>query len=385
MMRPRWRKVIHDLFDNLPRTLLVVFSIAVGIFSIGVIAGAYVIIGHDMPISYAANNPANVELRMANFDDEVLTSVRNSDGIASAEARRVFNIRVREPGTEKWTTLDMAALDNYERNSVNLLIPIQGASIPGKHQVVIEKDLLSHLNIQIGEQLEFQLPDGSIKTLPVVGIVQDPSTSAGDFLASPYAFITMNTLQFFDQPQLFNRIYATVDTGGNDLPHIRAVGSDIQDKLERNGTLVIRSRFSESHKHPLADTINAILGILLALGVLIVFLSSSLIANTLSALLTQHLRYIGIIKLVGGRNRQVLLMYLALIIAFAIIALVDRRPAWRSGCLWAGGLHLRGPSISGCSDTGSSPWRFISRWLWEYLFPWWRDWPPSSKAPASQF
>jgi hypothetical protein len=31
-MRPRWRKIFLDLFDNWTRTLLVVFSIAVGVF-----------------------------------------------------------------------------------------------------------------------------------------------------------------------------------------------------------------------------------------------------------------------------------------------------------------------------------------------------------------
>jgi putative ABC transport system permease protein len=71
----------------------------------------------------------------------------------------------------------------------------------------------------------------------------------------------------------------------------------------------------------MASTINAILGILLALGILIVFLSSSLIANTLNALLNQHLRHIGVIKLVGGRNRQVLGMYLVLITVFGLLAL----------------------------------------------------------------
>lgn len=331
MMRPRWRKVLHDFFDNLPRTLLVVFSIAVGIFSIGVLAGAYEIISHDMSVSYAANNPANIEIRMVNFGEEVLTSVRNTAAIKQAEARRVFNIRVRAPGTDKWTTLDMAALDDYEENSVNLLVTLQGAGIPDKNEVVIEKDLLNHLDAQVGGQLEFQLPDGSIKTLPVVGVVQDSSTSAGDFLASPYAFITTNTLQFFDQPQLFNRVYATVESGSDDLAYIRSVGADLQDKLERNGTIVIRTRFSESHEHPMGATINAILWILLALGVLVVFLSSSLIANTLSALLNQHLRYIGVIKLIGGRNRQVLSMYLALILAFGVIALAMAVPLGGAG------------------------------------------------------
>jgi putative ABC transport system permease protein len=101
-MKPRWRKVFHDLLDNKARTLLVVFSIAVGVFSIGVIAGAYQIIGNDMSASYSANRPANVELRMADFDDDMLDLIHNQDGVEEAEGRRVFNIRVRVPGTEKW-------------------------------------------------------------------------------------------------------------------------------------------------------------------------------------------------------------------------------------------------------------------------------------------
>lgn len=331
MFRPRWRKVIHDLFDNVARTLLVVFSIAVGVFSIGVISGAYVIIGTDMGVSYASNIPSNIELRMANFNDEVLNSVQNTHGVDEAEARRVFNVRVRVLGTEKWTTLDVVAFDSFEKNKINLIKPIEGDVMPGKREVTVEKDALQDLNVAVGGRLEFELADGSIKSLPVVGIVQDSAMGAGDFLASKHAYVTMTTLQYLQQPQEFNRIYATVSEGQDDMPHIRDVAASLKDKIEKGGTLVVRTRFSESHKHPLADTLNAILGILLALGILIVFLSSSLIANTLSALLTQHLRFIGVIKLIGGRNRQVFIMYLALIMSFGIIALLIAIPLGGAG------------------------------------------------------
>lgn len=326
MFRPRWRKVVHDLFDNIARTLLVVFSIAVGVFSIGVISGAYVIISHDMPITYAANVPANVELRMANFGDEVLDSVRNSKDVKDAEARYVFNVRVRVPGTQKWTTLDLMAFDDFKKNEVNLQVPVEGQSIPDKHEVVIERGVLDELDTSVGGELEFELLDGTTKILPVVGIVKDSATGAGDFLASETAYITMTTLPSMQQPQTFNRIYLTIESGGDDLAHIREVGANVKDKLEKGGALVIRTRFSETHKHPLADTLNAVLGILLALGVLILFLSSSLIANTLSALLNQHLRFIGVMKLIGGRSRQVLIMYLILILSFGIIALLIAVP-----------------------------------------------------------
>jgi len=330
-MKPRWRKVIHDLLDNKARTLLVVLSIAVGVFSIGVIAGAYQIISNDMSVSYSANRPANVELRMANFDEDVLKMIHNQRGVEDAEGRRVFNMRVRVPGTEKWTALDMIAFDDFEKNSIDLLTPVEGQSMPGKRQVLLEQDVLQHIDTGVGGLLEFQLPDGSTKTLPVVGVVQDTAAGAGDFLASPSGYITLDTLEYLGQPRLYNRAFVIVSEAGDDIFHIRDMGAKLKDKLEKNGSKVIRLRFSKTHVHPLADTVNAILGILMALGILIVFLSSSLIANTLNALLNQHLRYIGVIKLVGGQRRQVFFMYLTLIMAFGILALLIAIPLGGQG------------------------------------------------------
>jgi len=330
-MKPRWRKVWHDLIDNKARTLLVVFSIAVGVFSIGVIAGAYQIISNDMSASYSSNLPANIELRMTNFDEDMLSLIHNQRGVEDAEGRRVFNVRVRVPGTEKWTTLDMTAFEDFEKNAINLLTPIEGETMPRKREVLVEQDALQHIDTGLGGLLEFQLPDGSTRTLPVAGIVQDTAAGAGDFLASPYAYITMDTLQYLGQPRLFNRALVIVSEGADDIFHIREMGAKLKDKIEKNGNTVIRSRFSETHKHPLADTVNAILGILMALGILIVFLSSSLIANTLNALLNQHLRYIGVIKLVGGQRRQVFFMYLTLIMAFGILALLIAIPLGGQG------------------------------------------------------
>jgi putative ABC transport system permease protein len=76
-MRPRWRKVIHDLIDNKSRTLLVVLSIAVGVFSIGVIAGTFMIISNDMSKGYAANNPMNIEIRGDGYSESGCPSARD--------------------------------------------------------------------------------------------------------------------------------------------------------------------------------------------------------------------------------------------------------------------------------------------------------------------
>jgi putative ABC transport system permease protein len=330
-MRPRWRKVFLDLLENKLRTALVVFSIAIGVFSIGVISGAYVIISEDMSASYSANNPMNVELRTDDFGDELVTTVKGVRGVADAEGRRIFAIRVREPGSDKWITLDLVAMDDFKKTKVNLLRPIAGATSPGKEQVLLEKKALTELNVKVGDILEFQLPNDTIKQMPVVGIVQDQTTGAGDFLAPPFAYISMDTLSFVRQPDAFNRMFVTASELNSNTEHLRQLAATVKDKIEKTDIEVNRTRITKTNEHPMASTVQAILGILLALGVLILFLSSSLIANTLSALLNQHLRHIGVMKLVGGQRNQIFAMYITLIMIFGVIALIIAVPIGGQG------------------------------------------------------
>ncbi len=329
--RPRWRKVLHDLVDNKSRTGLVVVSIIVGVFSIGVISGAYAIINHDMSASYAAGNPANVEVRGEGFTKDQVSRVENLDGMMDAEGRRVISSRFRVPGKSQWIMLNLIGIEDFKDLKINNLTSIEGVRYPKKKELILEVKAAQELGVAPGDSLEIQLNNGTIKTLPVVGIVQDPGTGAGDFLASNLAYITSSSLEYLNEPEIFNRVYATVKENGNDQDYLRQITADIKDKLEKSGAAVLRTRVGLSNEHPLASTVQAILGILLALGILILFLSSSLIANTLNALLNQHLRHIGVIKLIGGRRNQVIGMYFLLILAFSAIALTIAVPLGGQG------------------------------------------------------
>lgn len=325
MIRPRWRKVISDLWDNKLRTLLVVASIAVGVFSIGMIAGAYEIISHDMGASYASANPANINLLVDPFSQDLLDSIQNLPGVQEAEGRSIMPIRARIPGGE-WTNLNLVAIDDFKTLHINLLLPLQGSAIPANKQVILESKALTELPVHVGDALDFQLPDGSVKTMTIAGIVQDQTTAAGDFLAAPLGYVTLDTLPWLGLPALYNHIFARVGADSNNMDHIQQVSSLVSDKVEKTGRQVYRTELNKTNEHPMASTVKAILGILMALGFLIVFLSSSLIANTLNSLLTQHLPHIGVMKLIGARSQQIFGMYITLILSFGLIALLIALP-----------------------------------------------------------
>jgi putative ABC transport system permease protein len=324
-IRPRWHKIFSDLWDNKLRTMLVVFSIAVGVFAVGMIVGSYVIISNDMSVSYASTNPANIEIMTDGFDDDLIKTIQNVEGVKEVEGRRFVNLRARV-GDGPWVNLDLIAQPDFIENEINLTSLIEGVSTPAEREVLIEKDALDYLPVTVGQQVEFQLPNGTNRMMPVVGIVQDQSTGAGDFLASPLGYTPFDTLDWLSQPELYNRLWVTVKDYPNDEDYIRQVANDVSDKLEKSGRQVYRSRFNKTNEHPMTSTVQAVLGVLGFLGILVVFLSSSLIANTLSALLNQHTRFIGVMKLVGARSQQIFGMYLFLILAFGLIALVIAIP-----------------------------------------------------------
>ena len=94
VVRPRWSKVLADLWDNKTRTLLVVLSIAVGVFAIGTIANAFQILSVDIDASYASVNPPNITILTEPFDEAFLSSMEGMPGVADAEGRRHLTVSV---------------------------------------------------------------------------------------------------------------------------------------------------------------------------------------------------------------------------------------------------------------------------------------------------
>lgn len=318
-LKPRWNKVFTDLWDDKTRTGLVVASIAVGVFAIGMIITAFVILRADINHSYASVNPPNIEIQTDPFDKDLVRVIEKLPGVEEVEGRRIIQIRARK-GAENWQGLSLVGVSDFAGN-INHLDPIEGTQFAGENEVVISQNMMHITGFQIGDIIEIELPDGSNHELTVVGLVTDQSTSKPDPNATNNAYITLKTLRSFGFESYFNQLYITVDGDGSHGEIIAGVAANIENKIEKSKREVYRSEENLSSEHPMTDSILAVIGVLGALGGLITILSSSLIINTLNALLTQQLRQIGIMKLIGGRSFQIMGMYLTLIIAYGLIAL----------------------------------------------------------------
>jgi len=325
VLRPRWRKVASDLWDNKVRTLLVVASIAAGVFAIGMIAGAHSIVGQDLVASHLATNPANIELVTDPFDADFVEAVRRVAGVGEADGRRIVTVRL-ERGPGVWANIDLVAVSDCATLQTNLFLPMQGSSVPTDRELLLERRTFDELGAQVGDVLEIQLGDGTRRQMIVAGEVQQPNASIGSLLGDYKAYVTLDTLEWLRHPSSLNRLHITVAEQHDDPAHIHEVADRVSHLIKKSGRQVHYEKLSRSDEYQLASIVEALVGVLSALGVLVLFLSGSLISNTMSALLSQHVRQIGVMKLVGARRFQIIGMYLALIGGFSLIALAIAIP-----------------------------------------------------------
>ena len=326
LLRPRWSKVVSDLFDNKMRTLLVVASIAVGVFSIGMIVSTYGILSEDINHSYASVQPANIQIRTDPFSEDFTRIIERTLGVKDAEGRRIFRIRTSEDGAS-WKNLNLIAVEDFGSMNINQLATIEGTRFPNNRELLISDSFMNSTGYQVGDQIEIELPDGSTYILPVVGIVIDQATGGDDPTSGANAYITLDSLESLGLEKYFNHLYVNVSGDGGDEAAIDEVAAAVEDKIEANHREVYRIDTKVSNQHPMEPTVLALLGVLGALGFLITILSSTLIINTLNGLLSQHMRQIGIMKLIGGRSFQILGMYLVMIFAYGVFALIIAVPA----------------------------------------------------------
>lgn len=323
--RPRWQKVWRDLWLYRARTLLVILSIAVGVFAVGLITSAWVILGREMPASYAAIHPASAILYTADFDDQLLQTIRQMSGVADAMGRRSMVVRL-QTGPNEWARLELDALSSYKNMPVNKVTAVEGAASPTDKAVLLERGGVGMINGKLGDKLRIENGPDVRRTLQLTGIAYDPSLPPTTFSGMMYGFVNLTTLQWLGEPRSYNELYFTVSEKADDHDHIQEVTNAVRKQVTRAGVKVFAAWVPTPGEHPTTPIVQAVLLVLAALGVTALGISALLVINTVSAVITQQTRQIGVLKAIGADSGQLQQLYCGLILVYGGIASLVAMP-----------------------------------------------------------
>ncbi|NDJ36356.1 MAG: ABC transporter permease, partial [Chloroflexi bacterium] len=326
MLLIRWRKVLRELWNNKARTLLVVMSIAVGVFAVGTIANSWVVLINDLNTAYLATNPASATLRVSAFDEDLVNAVESRRDIAQAEGRQsaIVKLYLPEGGT---VNLNLLAVEDFTDVAISQMTPEEGAWPPNSRQILLERSWLAEFGLTIGEQVTVETADGRTYQLDLAGSAHDLHViSAGNSeVATGYA--TLDTLNYLGLPTTFNTLYLTVAQNATDQAYITQVVTEVKEQtLERNGFTVLSTTIPTPGEAFLTVIIQAVLGVLAVVGLFSLVLSGALVLNTVSAVVTRQLREIGVMKSIGGERGQIIEIYLASVTIYGLLSLVIAIP-----------------------------------------------------------
>jgi len=328
-MRPRIRKIFYDFRSNPSRSLLVILSIFVGLFAVGMIMTLWICIPADLRTGYELSNPANIYFRLSSFDNSLIRSVSRWENVKDAMGTSMATLRAYDgSGKLKKITVQAVSDDSWPVNHIDVL---EGRWPLGEGECAVENYKLGDLDGAVGKPVTVKTTSGKEIQLTIAASIRDQSLGAGDysivFIEPIQLYINENMLRKLEMSTEWNQLRIVLKEGGMDEGLIRDQANIYADRLKKAGYQVHSIAIRRSDAHPTADYVDAIAGILLLIGILVLFLSSSLTNNTLTAILSNQMRQIGAMKTVGATYAQIVTMYMLLILLYSVIALILAIPA----------------------------------------------------------
>ncbi len=327
MLSARWYKVFNDLWGNKTRTVLIVLSIAVGLFALGMSVISLIILPEEMDKGYAAINPSSGTVNTYEpFDEDLIRSVRRMKEVQDADGRWYFPVRLQvRPGD--WRNIHLFAVSDYDQMRVSKIRPQSGAWPPPKHELLIERAAMGLMGgAKVGDVVLIETPARLVRELRVAGLVHDLAQVPAPVNGAPYGYISFDTLEWLGAPRGFNQLHFIIAENKAGKQEAQRVVNLVKDKVEKSGRTIVVSQIVEPGELPLNNVLKTILLLLGVLGFLSLLLSAFLIVNTISALVTQQVRQVGVMKAVGAHAGQIMGMYLALVLIYGLLALIIAVP-----------------------------------------------------------
>jgi putative ABC transport system permease protein len=332
MIGVRRTKVLREIWWFKARTILVVLAIAVGVGSFGLIGAGRAILERDMQNGFAGTQPAHAVLSLAPFDEGLVERVVHMAGITAAEGRRAATARLAVAG-DTWVTLELQAARDWSALTISEVVPEPGSPAhPPRDAILLERSSARQFGLAVGQTARVRTPDGQERDLTIAGLVRDQAITPSNInTTTAFGYVALETLATLDEPREYNRLYLRLAGSPAAWPEVELAVTRVARDIARDGVAVYSTSIPRPGKPPLRDTMNGVLFILEAMGVLTLALSGFLIVNVMWAVITRQIPQIGILKSLGGRRGQIVRLYLEMVLIFGVLALLLALPIAQAG------------------------------------------------------
>ncbi len=333
-----WRKIWRDLMHSRVRTTLVVLSIAVGVFVLGVLLGAYGMMVDGLEREWRASIPVHITL-WGQFDEEAEHVALRDEAVVDVERLADTTLLWRLESETDWHETRVTARQDYALQRMGLISLTDGCWPEGR-KLAVESMTAQDFGIAPGSVVIVQSGQHE-RRLEVVGVIHDPDAGLPpSFGGRPDFYATPETVAWLTGVDYNNRL--DVRIASPSAARAREVADRVRGRLDDLGMPVSGAWIRNPDEHWSKDPLNTLLVILVFSGALSLALSVFLIVNTMNAIVAQQVWQIGVMKVVGATGARVARVYLAVGLIYGGLALMLAVPLGAVGAYrlaaWALGI-----------------------------------------------
>ncbi|NJN96882.1 MAG: hypothetical protein HC875_23665 [Anaerolineales bacterium] len=319
-----WNKVWFDLWNNKVRTGLAVLSIAVGVFAIGAIFGMVDQLLSGMDSAHQAVVPSHMFMALnERIDRDTAERLEDIAGVEEIEVMNEVAVRYKLHPDDEWQAARLLMRDDYEEQTYDLLQLKEGAW-PEEDHFGIERLSSQFLGVDIGDKVIIEL-EKTDRAFPITGKIRHSFVEPPAFGGDAVFFTDAQGMERFNIPAgEYNELMVRVSPYSAEFARDRA--SEIKDRLGKEGVGVGFTSYQDPAEHWGRFFIEGINLVLQILAVISLFMSVILVTNTMTALITQQINQIGMIKAIGGGTGIILKIYLATVLIYGLLAFLISLP-----------------------------------------------------------
>jgi len=328
-------KIRFDLWENKGRTLQVVLIIAIGAFAIGTTMGALQYISQDISRVWRGTNPPMIGMWVdPAIDETMIESLQNLNGVESVEGQMEEGVKWRLSPDDPWQSTDLIARNDYNEQTVSLFA-LDSGSWPHRKTIAVER---GH-GLDVGDWVYLEI-DKKEYLVEIGGVIYNTMVAPPAFGGGPTFYTTRERFAQLTGEPNFNRIMARMPV--YEPEEAIRVADNMQAHLEKQGfevgaALPNNRRTTDPDEHFIQDDLDGVFFLLTSLAVVSLTLGLFLVYNTISAIISQQVQQIGMMKAVGATFWQVLWVYYRQVFVYALLALLLAVPL---GALGAQGLRI---------------------------------------------
>ncbi len=323
-------KIWSDLWYNKGRTIQSVLTIAIGAFAVGMTIGGSILMSAGIQEAWQSSSPAMISLEVdPPISQEMLDGLKSIRGVVEVEGElAVPSIKWRRSPDEEWTVAHLMARSDYDDFKLNRL-ELRNGNWPVHKQMGVE----TGYNLQQGDTVYLQIDTNTGKHTRQVelnGVLFNQLLMPPSYGGNPTFYTTRNHFAEITGQPGFGIV--RVSAAEFDEMAVTDLANRIRDHLKKQDVEtkgagdIFGKAITNPNQHPFHEVIDGMNFVLVALAALSFILGLLLVFTTMTAVISQQLNQIGMMKAIGAKSWQILSTYLIYVLSYGGLALLVALP-----------------------------------------------------------